>query len=342
LTRNQIEEKLEGIIRVRGNDGLNALRERAREIASQLEMKKEFDQLNKLIGALLTSQPSKSLSSPIARARALGEPFDPPRIKLFEKLYGDLVDRIFPALVDQNKTIKAYQNFAFFEGYFSNYIEGTVLAIEDAKQVIATETPLPAQNEDSHDVLGTYKIVSNRQEMSHIPKTATELIGILFNRHGILLSARPAKKPGQFKDVNNRAGNTEFVDWQLVTGTLKKGFEFYSLLQHPFAKAAYMMFMISEVHPFIDGNGRIARVMMNAELTSKGLAKVIVPTVYREDYMGALYKLSKQEDTDSYIRMLERVYSFSSTVHGEDQNEMEAYLRACNAFYEPRNGKLIF
>jgi len=27
-----------------------------------------------------------------------------------------------------------------------------------------------------------------------------------------------------------------------------------------------MMFLVSEVHPFLDGNGRIARVMMNAEL----------------------------------------------------------------------------
>ena len=28
----------------------------------------------------------------------------------------------------------------------------------------------------------------------------------------------------------------------------------------------FMMFMISEIHPFLDGNGRLARVMMNAEL----------------------------------------------------------------------------
>ncbi|MEI7486235.1 MAG: Fic family protein, partial [Chryseobacterium sp.] len=81
--------------------------------------------------------------------------------------------------------------------------------------------------------------------------------------------------PGVFKTINNRAGNTEFVDWQLVAGTLKKGFEWYKLLQHPFSKAAYIMFLVSEVHPFLDGNGRMARVMMNAELSSKGLSKII-------------------------------------------------------------------
>lgn len=137
LTRDQVEEKLEAIIRVRGIGGLNILRDQAHKIAPELGMEKEFDQLNKVISALLTTQPSKSLSSPIAKARALGEPFDPSRINIFEKLYGDLVERTFPDFTDKNKTLKAYQNFAFFEGYFSNYIEGTVLTIEDAKQVIA-------------------------------------------------------------------------------------------------------------------------------------------------------------------------------------------------------------
>ncbi|WP_290706739.1 Fic family protein [Flavihumibacter sp. CACIAM 22H1] len=84
-----------------------------------------------------------------------------------------------------------------------------------------------------------------------------------------MLQARKTENPGEFKDKNNRAGTTEFVDNELVAGTLKKGFDWYSLLQHPFAKAAYMMFMISEVHPFLDGNGRMARVMMNAELSVK-------------------------------------------------------------------------
>ena len=31
-----------------------------------------------------------------------------------------------------------------------------------------------------------------------------------------------------------------------------------------------MMFMMSEVHPFDDGNGRLARLMMNTELVSAG------------------------------------------------------------------------
>lgn len=342
LPKEQIEEKLEALIRSRGEEGLNELRDRARSIAEKLDMQKEFAQLNTLISALLATKPTKLLSSTVAKARALGEPFDPARIALFEKLYDALVDQEFPVYEDRNQSNKAYQNFAFFESYFSNYIEGTVFEVEEAKQIILTETPLPARNEDSHDVLGTYKLISNRKEMSIYPATADDLLRILRYRHKILLAARPDKKPGEFKDKNNRAGNTEFVDHTLVAGTLKKGFDWYSLMQHPFAKSAYMMFLISEIHPFLDGNGRVARVMMNAELSSKGLSKIIVPTVYREDYMGALRLLTRREDPAPFIRMMLRIYAFSSTVFGEDINEMEAYLRSCDAFMEPQAGKLKF
>lgn len=132
-----------------------------------------------------------------------------------------------------------------------------------------------------------------------MPATPDYLLRLLRERHAILLQARKTKNPGEFKDKNNRAGTTEVVDKELVPGTIKRGFDWYSLLQHPFARAADMIFMISEVHPFLDGNRRIARVMMNAEVSVKGMAKIIIPTVYREDYMDALKKLTKQRDADA-------------------------------------------
>ena len=108
---------------------------------------------------------------------------------------------------EQNTTTRAYRNFAFYESYFSNYIEGAVFEIDTAKRIIATQQPLPARNEDSHDVLGTYQLASNKQEMRVLPYSGENLIDILKYRHAILLSARADKKPGVFKDKNNQAGN---------------------------------------------------------------------------------------------------------------------------------------
>lgn len=334
----EIEERLEMIVRARGEPGLNALRERAREISSSLQMQKEFKKLDRLISALFTGK-SKNLTSPAAIARSLGEPFDPARIKLFESLYEELAGKVFPEY-RVSDSMSVYKTVAFFEGYFSNYIEGTEFTVSEAKEIILTETPMLSRDEDSHDILGTYRIVSDRRGMAVCPTTAAAFLGLMRSRHAVLLQSRITKKPGEFKDRNNRAGNTEFVDWSLVNGTLKKGFDWYLLLRDPFAKAVYVMFLISEVHPFIDGNGRIARVMMNAELSSKGLSKIIIPTVYREDYMGALRKLTRQQIADPYIRMIVRAHEFSAKLNQESLNEMERYLENCDAFKDPKDGKL--
>lgn len=341
LPISEIEEKLDTIIRARGEKGLNTLRDKAREISAGLQKQKEFKKLNQLISDLLVTGKSKNLKSPVAVARSLGESFDLSRIKLFEGLYEELAGKVFPEH-KVSDSLNQYKTFAFFESYFSNYIEGTEFTVSEAKEIVLTETPLPARDEDSHDILGTYRIVSSKKEMSVCPATATEFIDLIRNRHAEILQSRTSKKPGEFKDRNNRAGNTEFVDWSLVNGTLKKGFDWYTLLKDPFAKALYMMFLVSEVHPFMYGNGRIARVMMNAELSSRGLSKIIIPTVYREDYMGALRKLTRQQIADPYIRMMVRAYEFSSTLTQESLDEMEQYLVACDAFKEPKEGKLKF
>jgi Fic family protein len=146
------------------------------------------------------------------------------------------------------------------------------------------------------------------------------------------MSARNDKKPGLFKDKNNFAGSTAFVDYQLARGTLEQSFGFYTALDHPFARAAYIMFVISEVHPFLDGNGRIARVMMNAELVKSGQSKIIIPTVYREDYLGALKKFTKQRKCDTYVKMLQRAHEFSANLHDDNLDSMQAYLTKCHAF----------
>lgn len=341
LSLPELENRLEEVVRVKGEKGLNELRDRARGISDKLAMEKEFQKLNKLVSAMLNTAPSKALTSPLALARAFGNPYDSARIALFEELFVKLKQGVFKERNERNQTEKSYKNFAFFEAYFSNYIEGTEFELGEAKQIIETSTPIYARDEDSHDILGTYKLVSNITEMKVVPSTPEELIEILLYRHGVLLSARKSKNPGQFKNKNNRAGETHFVDKELVKGTLIKGFDYYNALTDPFAKAVYIMFMVSEIHPFLDGNGRIARVMMNAELTNAGHTKIIIPNVYRDDYIGALRRLTRQRDAQVYIRMMDRAQEFSSSIVGEDMDAIEKHLDKCQAFSDHTQGKLI-
>ncbi len=332
LPRTYIEEMLERMLQVNGEAGLNTFRDKARAIGTELNMGEEFEILNSIISALLSTKPSNLLSSAVAVARAKGEPFDEGRIKLFGTLFEALHNEQFPYMDEPNVENAAFRNFAFFESYFSNYIEGTEFEIEDARQIIETGQPMPARNADSHDVLGTFQLVASRREMKRTPPSSDELIELLQDRHRILMAARPDRSPGMFKMQNNHAGDTHFVDCTLVRGTLRKGYEFYQALEHPFAKALFMLFMVSEVHPFNDGNGRISRVMMNAELVSADQSKIIIPTVFREDYLNALRRLTRQGDPSVMLRAMSRVRQFSANIVGDDFESTRRYLEGCNAF----------
>ena len=287
LPRTSIEEFLERMLQVNGESGLNAFRDKARVVSKELKMEEEFEILNQIIGAILSTKPSKILTSASAQARAQGEPYDSERVRLFGVLFEALHNTPLPLIDEPNVENAAFRNFAFFESYFSNYIEGTEFEIEEARTIIETGQALPARNADSHDVLGTFQLVASRREMRRTPSSSEELIELLQDRHRILMAARPDRNPGMFKMQNNHAGDTHFVDCTLVRGTLRKGYEFYQAIEHPFAKALFMMFMISEVHPFNDGNGRISRIMMNSELVAADQSKIIIPTVFREDYLNA-------------------------------------------------------
>lgn len=332
LPKTYIEENLEKMLVVNGEAGINEFRDRAKEIAKQLNMTEEFETLNSIIGALLSTKPSGILTADSAFARAQGVPFDQDRIKLFETLFETLNKEYFPVINEQNISTTAFRNFAFFESYFSNYIEGTEFEIEDAYRIIETGQPMLARNADSHDVLGTFQIVASRREMRRTPSTANELIEILQDRHRIMMAARPDRNSGKFKMQNNHAGDSHFVDYTLVRGTLIKGFDFYKALTSPFAKALFILFMISEIHPFKDGNGRISRIMMNAELVHADQSKIIIPTVFREDYLNGLRRLTRKGDPSVIIRAMSRVRLFSTKIIGENFDDTRRYLERTNAF----------
>ncbi|MGD8778864.1 MAG: Fic family protein [Ignavibacteria bacterium] len=86
-------------------------------------------------------------------------------------------------------------------------------------------------------------------------------------------------------------------------------------MTNSFARAAYIMFLVSEIHPFEDGKGRIARLMMNAELVNKNQCKIIIPTVFRDDYLLTLKRLTNQKDPEPYVEMLTKAHRFSENLH---------------------------
>lgn len=334
LAREELEKKLDKMIRLKGDHHVNQIRDKAREIAIELNMMKEFNKLDDLIGTLQGTRTTE-LKSDVAKARTGDEPYDPDRIELFLKLFEDLKATARSSRSSKKLSQQEQINLSFFEAYFSNFIEGTEFEVGEAADIVFRNAMPTERPEDAHDVFGTYRVVSNYSEMNRIPLDYDDFIEILRYRHIEILAARLDKNPGQFKAKVNVAGSTQFVDPSLVKGTLRKGFEIYRALEYSFHKAIYMMFLVSEVHPFADGNGRVARIMMNAELVSAMEQKIIIPTVYRSNYLNALKALTIDRNSTPLIRTLDFGQKFTQSIGWSDYDRAREQLEDCNAFMDP-------
>lgn len=341
LPIEEIEKRLLDKLEFGGEDALNKLRDEAKVYAESNDLKREFDKLNKMIGALLGTKETNALASSRSQAFLKGLDYDEARLRLFTDFYITLKD--WKVKIGKDRKMQIPEHFkykAFFESYFSNYIEGTEFEIEEAEEIIF-DKKISSRPQDAHDILGTFKIVSDAGEMRKIPKSEDELISLLKERHQIMMDARPEVMPGKWKTKNNRAGNTHFVDVKRVEGTLRRAFSLLNSLPSGLQRSAFIMLVITEVHPFIDGNGRMARIMMNAELEAEGLGSIIIPNVYREDYLLALKAVSKQGRFSPYLKMFERALRFSNMIDFENYQNALKEIHDRNWFLLPSEGKII-
>jgi hypothetical protein len=338
LSVAEIEQKLEALLLAKGEDGINEIRDQAKAIAKEFAWNKEFERLIKMIGAMLGTKSSKVLVSQSSMARAKNTPYDVDAVRRFQLLFGEVRNYPFPAHMENNLKPQSIKHKAFFEAYFSNYIEGTTFEIEEAEEIIFDKKIPKNRPADAHDIVGTFEIVANANEMRRVPSDGfAQFESLLKQRHLKLMASRNQAMPGEFKQSPNRAGNTRFVHPDYVLGTLIKGYEFYRDLPLGMARAIFMMFLVAEVHPFVDGNGRIARIMMNAELWSAGLSTIIIPTVYREDYLSGLRALTRRERPGPLVKMLLKAQKFS-TLDFSNYPKVLNTLTENQWFLEPDDG----
>jgi hypothetical protein len=344
LPQEAIEASLDRALMVGGERRLNQLRDQAREVAQALGYQAQFKRLDTLIGALLGSQAPKHLTAHQALARASGRPYDPQRLEVFDALFAELNRSSLMEITDPASSGVARENFAFFEAYFSNYIEGTTFTVEEAEDIVFHGQIVENRSEDSHDILGTFNAAALAPWRDQPPRTADDFLYWLRSVHALVMQKRADKKPGEWKDKPNQAGSTFFVIPELVPGTLREGFSRIETLAHPLARGIMTMFVISEVHPFLDGNGRTARLAMNCVLSAEGLSRLIIPTVYREDYLLPLKALSHHREAQPVVAALSRIQRWSAAFdYGRTRPSLREDLARCNAFQEDlRNYKLIF
>ncbi len=330
LSREEIEDELVRLASLRGSETLNELRDRAREIAGSVGADGEMEALDDLIGAVQGTR--DDLETAAARARRQGLAFDPRRLELFEALQSHLLRTPLPPRAEQPDSFPA---LSFIEAYFSNWIEGTEFELDEAEEIVFEGVVPEGRFEDAHDVLGTFELVDDPALRARAPDAPEDLLTLLRSHHALMLARRPAVNPGSFKLRPNRAGGTSFVHPDLVEGTLYEGYRYYEALPAGLPRAIFMMFLVAEVHPFTDGNGRVARVLMNAELTAAGEQRIVVPLSFRDNYLQGLRALSRSDNPRPIVRVLDFAQRYAAAIDWTDLRIAERVLEATNAFVPP-------
>jgi Fic family protein len=62
---------------------------------------------------------------------------------------------------------------------------------------------------------------------------------------------------------------------------------------HPIEFAAWLHLQFVNIHPFVDGNGRVARLLMNLALLQSGYVITIIPPIIRADYIAIVRNSQK-------------------------------------------------
>jgi Fic family protein len=65
-------------------------------------------------------------------------------------------------------------------------------------------------------------------------------------------------------------------------------------------------FFFVYIHPYMDGNGRTARFVMNSQLVTAGYPWVVIPVERRQEYMAALEQASVEGNIEAFVRFIER------------------------------------
>lgn len=326
-----VEQRLLTICGSRGEKSLQDLRERARALAPALQMEDEFAVLDALVGSILRSRPSV-LTTRHGKAVTADIPYDSERLALFESLAQQLRATPLPMPQALVRSDAARRHFAFLESYFSNFIEGTEFEVNEARGFVLDGVPVEHRPQDSHDIIGVFEQALSPPWATLTLATGEAVLEQLRARHRHQMQRRPEVGPGEFKVKANRAGNTEFVEPHLVRGTLMEGSRLLASVPTGTARAMLAMFLVAEVHPFNDGNGRLARLVMNAELSAADGCRIIVPTLFREEYLDCLRELTRNGRAEPFLKAMTRIHDWTACFDYEDLDEVIATMRRCNAF----------
>jgi Fic family protein len=245
-------------------------------------------------------------------------------VKNIEKVIDQLNQRRDKGLSPE-LSIKLKKQLLISHVYHSNAIEGNKLSLRETELILEgmsiNERPLKDEIEARSLANATeylYKLIDGREPLTK--RTLVEL-------HGLIMKDIPGINAGQFRTTEVRIKESEHVPPSFfeIDRHVDKLFQWMHRNSHkysPLIMGAIIHHWLAWIHPFADGNGRVARMFLNFFLLQRGYPEVIIKIGERDRYYNALIKADKGDIAD-VVELLADSIRNSISVYEEMLNEDE-------------------
>lgn len=181
--------------------------------------------------------------------------------------------------------------------YNSNAIEGSTVTLQETRLILETGLTIGGKSLREH-----FEVINHRDAIQHVENLVSAQAPItnfqVRQIHRLVLSRIDEENAGQYRQTQVRIAGASFLppeSW--VVPNLMKEWESELSVQesriHPIELAAWAHHKLVAIHPFIDGNGRTARLVMNLILMRAGYPPAIIQRAHRRQY----YRVLSQADS---------------------------------------------
>lgn len=105
-------------------------------------------------------------------------------------------------------------------------------------------------------------------------------------------------------DISIKGSNHTPCSHIKVYDRMKKYFDTMKDREPSLETIAYSHLQLAKIHPFLDGNGRCARLVMNYHLLKAGYAPVTIPIERKHEYFACLEAFKVEKDITPFINFL--------------------------------------
>lgn len=200
-----------------------------------------------------------------------------------------------------------HENLVLNWTYHSNAIEGNTLTLKETKVALEGITVGGKTLREHFEAINHRDAILLVEELVQARQPLDEWT--IKSLHQLVLKNIDADNAGRYRDQNVMISGADHCppDALLVPEQMQAFIGWYQQEAdklHPVERAARVHGEFVKIHPFIDGNGRTARLLMNLELMKAGFPATIIQVEQRLAYYEALDQAFCQQDYQPFIQLV--------------------------------------